>query len=443
MSSKSLGPTANLIRNSRLMAMPQPLAHTLSDSQLFRAPYPTHQAITTPESSRARGDWGLKRSMPRKVESTYIKYNDIDTIEHMTKIESAHDTVMTLKKWQEMDIPLQLRDQRARSFTSAFYFENTPPPEGQPDSIQPIWGYRKKFVQHMTPGQLKNYAIKKLVPRRKEFEAFADLWFSPPAPATNPSEPSSSHLKTETGAELSPTTSPTTSTPAAAKTVTGISDPFVLPTFTVDSLSPALKTARFDSTKAYNAVREFLQIPLREVPMTIHPSAGMHYTLDTSYLENHPEYGPNRNKEVRARLIHKLDSRTIDTYRKRTFYVIGGIVQYAQHESSPSNEQTSYSISQLIRVTPLAAELDHQGRISIELNRFVPIQLYQELIGKSAEKFKFGENKDEFDSYKNASISPNTPLKDGRGKSVDQPGEMDQRLVSLLDFLKDNSKSGP
>ncbi|KAF3230511.1 hypothetical protein TWF191_009430 [Orbilia oligospora] len=370
------------------MAMPQPLAHTLSDSQLFRAPYPTHQAITTPESSRARGDWGLKRSMPRKVESTYIKYNDIDTIEHMTKIESAHDTVMTLKKWQEMDIPLQLRDQRARSFTSAFYFENTPPPEGQPDSIQPIWGYRKKFVQHMTPGQLKNYAIKKLVPRRKEFEAFADLWFSPPAPATNPSEP-------------------------------------------------------FDSTKAYNAVREFLQIPLREVPMTIHPSAGMHYTLDTSYLENHPEYGPNRNKEVRARLIHKLDSRTIDTYRKRTFYVIGGIVQYAQHESSPSNEQTSYSISQLIRVTPLAAELDHQGRISIELNRFVPIQLYQELIGKSAEKFKFGENKDEFDSYKNASISPNTPLKDGRGKSVDQPGEMDQRLVSLLDFLKDNSKSGP
>lgn len=176
--------------------------------------------------------------------------------------------------------------------------------------------------------------------------------------------------------------------------------------------------------------------------MAIHPSAGMHYILDTSYLENHPEYGPNRNKEIRARLIHKLDSKTIDTYRKRTFYVIGGIVQYAQHESSPTNEQTSYSISQVIRVTPLAAELDHQGRISIELDRFAPIQLYQDLVGKSAEKIKLGENKDEFDSYKNTSTSPTTPLKDGRGKSVDQPGEMDQRLVSLLDFLKDNSRPG-
>ncbi|RVD80314.1 mitochondrial 37S ribosomal protein bS1m [Arthrobotrys flagrans] len=435
MSSKSLGPTANLIRNSRLMAMPQPLTHTLSDSQLFRAPYPTHQAITTPESSRARGDWGLKRSIPRKVESTYIKYNDIDTMEHMTKIESAHDTVMTLKKWQEMDIPLQLRDQRARSFTSAFYFENTPPPEGQPDSAQPIWGYRKKFVQHMTPGQLKNFVNKKLVPRRREFEAFADLWFNPPSLSTGPSEPSSTLPQTETSSESS-------SSSAVAAAASGTSESVVLPNFSTDSLSPALKTARFDSTKAYNAVREFLQIPLREVPMAIHPSAGMHYILDTSYLENHPEYGPNRNKEIRARLIHKLDSKTIDTYRKRTFYVIGGIVQYAQHESSPTNEQTSYSISQVIRVTPLAAELDHQGRISIELDRFAPIQLYQDLVGKSAEKIKLGENKDEFDSYKNTSTSPTTPLKDGRGKSVDQPGEMDQRLVSLLDFLKDNSRPG-
>ncbi|KAK6517198.1 hypothetical protein TWF506_007071 [Arthrobotrys conoides] len=439
MSSKSLGPTANLIRNSRLMAMPQPLAHTLADSQLFRAPYPTHQAITTPESSRARGDWGLKRSMPRKVESTYIKYNDIDTIEHMTKIESAHDTVMTLKKWQEMDIPLQLRDQRARSFTSAFYFENTPSPESQSDSTQPIWGYRKKFVQHMTPGQLKNFVNKKLVPRRKEFEAFANLWFSPPGLATDPSEPSSTHPEPETSFESSSSSSSPSPSKAAA---IDASEPVVLPNFTIESLSPALKTARFDSTKAYNAVREFLQIPLREVPMTIHPSAGMHYTLDTSYLENHPEYGPNRNREIQARLIHKLDSRIIDTYRKRTYYVIGGVVQYAQHESSPSNEQTSYSISQVIRVTPLAAELDHQGRISIELDRFAPIQLYKDLVGKTAEKIKFGENKDEFDSYKNASSPTNAPLKDGRGKSVDQPGDMDQRLVSLLDFLKDNSKPG-
>ncbi|KAK6356626.1 hypothetical protein TWF718_000970 [Orbilia javanica] len=440
MSSKSLGPTANLIRNSRLMAMPQPLAHVLSDPQFFRAPYPTHQAITTPESSRARGDWGLKRSIPRKVESTYIKYNDIDTIEHMTKIESAHDTVMTLKKWQEMDIPLQIRGQTARSFTSAFHFENTPAPESESDSNQPIWGYRKKFVQHMTPGQLKSFVKKKLVPRRKEFEAFADLWFSPASLVTEPSELSSTLPQTEPGPESS-SSSPPSPPPSQPLSVAApeTRKPAIPPNFSIDSLSPALKTARFDSTKAYNAVREFLQIPLREVPMTVHPSAGMHYILDTSFLENHPEYGPNRNKEIRARLIHKSDGRGIDTYRKRTYYVIGGILQYAQHESSV-NEQTSYSISQIVRVTPLAAELDHNGRISIELNRFAPIHLYQELVGKSTEKMKLGESKDTFDSYKTASPSSVTPLKDGRGKSADQPGEMNERLLSLLDFLKDNSK---
>ncbi|KAK6509919.1 hypothetical protein TWF481_004641 [Arthrobotrys musiformis] len=439
MSSKSLGPTANLIRNSRLMAMPAPLTHTLSDSQLFRAPYPTHQAITTPESSRSRGDWGLKRSIPRKVESTYIKYNDIDTIEHMTKIESAHDTVMTLKKWQEMDIPLQLRDQRARSFTSAFYFENTPPPpQDQPDSAQPIWGYRKKFVQHMTPGQLKNFVNKKLVPRRKEFEAFADIWFNPPTLPSDLSGPSSALPQTDSTTEPSPSPS----LAAAASPPSETSKLTTLPNFSIEPPSPALKTARFDSTKAYNVVREFLQIPLREVPMTIHPSAGMHYILDTSYLENHPEYGPNRNKDIQARLIHKLDSRTIDTYRKRTFYVIGGIVQYAQHESSSTSEQTSYSISQVVRVTPVAAELDHQGRISIELDRFAPIQLYKELVGKNIAETKLSENRDELDSYKNTSASTIAPLRDMKGKSVDQPGDMNDRLVSLLDFLKDNSKPG-
>ncbi|KAK6333918.1 hypothetical protein TWF730_004096 [Orbilia blumenaviensis] len=424
MSSKALSPTASLIRNSRLVAMPPPLTHTLSESQLFRAPYPTHQAITTPESSRARGDWGLKRSIPRKVESTYIKYNDIDTIEHMTKIESAHDTVMTLKKWQEMDIPLQLRDQRARSFTSAFYFETTSPSDEQPDSTQPIWGYRKKFVQHMTPGQLKNFVSKKLVPRRKEFEAFADLWFNPQGLPKDPSEQTSTPTRADTN-------------PKSSSTFSETSDAVVPPSFNIGSLSSALKTARFDSNKAYNAVREFLQIPLREVPMTIHPSAGMHYILDTSYLENHPEYGPNRNKEVPARLVHKLDSRTIDTYRKKTFYVIGGIVQYAQHENSPSNEQTAYAVSQVIKVTPLAAELDHQGRISIELDRFAPIHLYQSLVGKSADKLKLNEGKDDFDSYKSSSTSPTTPPKDIRGKSVDQPDQMHERLVTLLDFLKD------
>ncbi|KAF3922932.1 hypothetical protein ABW20_dc0101217 [Dactylellina cionopaga] len=451
MSSKSLGPTASLIRQSRLMSMPAPLQETLSDSQLYRLPYPTHQAITTPESSRRRGDWGLKRPIPRRVENTYIRYNNIDTMEHMTKIESAHDTVFTLKKWQEMDIPLKLREQTLNRFTSAFHFDtitsnshNTETP--QSSTKQPVWGYREKFVQHMTPGELKTLISKKLIPRRLEFEKFAETWFPPPTPmpqaptleidvdltdaATTPGDPlEQSPPLTDISSLESPSPEILTSKEASDNLVSPL-----LPNFSVTSSGSTLKTVRFDAIKAYNVVSQFLQIPLRQVPLAMHPSGGLHYILDSSYLENHPEHGPNNHKEVPARLIHKLDNR-METFRRRTFYVIGGIIQYAQHEHGNQNSlDHAYSVSRVIKVVPLAAELDHRGKINIELDRIAPNQIYPNMILNSWDRIQSRSSlesaKTDLDAMKSGA-----QLADSRGKTPNQPDQLDNQLASILNFL--------
>jgi hypothetical protein len=118
---QSLSPTANLLRNSRLFSLPNPLPRPVvgetvgagitkaSDSATL--PYPTHQAIVTTRSSLSRGDWGLKRNLParsRVLQSSdpVLRITQLDTIEHVTDFDSAADHVRTRQKWEQMGVPM-------------------------------------------------------------------------------------------------------------------------------------------------------------------------------------------------------------------------------------------------------------------------------------------------------------------------------------------------
>src|SRR5689334_15181708 len=107
---QSLSPTANLLRNSRLFSIPNPLprppasvqfrdgAGVIKESETATRPFPTHQAIATTPKSAARGDWGLKRPLPvrsRLLQSgdPVVRVNALDTIEHITDFDSATDHV--------------------------------------------------------------------------------------------------------------------------------------------------------------------------------------------------------------------------------------------------------------------------------------------------------------------------------------------------------------
>jgi hypothetical protein len=131
LSRQSLSPTANLLRNSRLFSLPNPLprppvsetfgAGITKASDTATLPYPTHQAITTTKSSLARGDWGLKRPLPSRshiiqTSDPVLRVTQLDTIEHVTDFDSAADHVRTRQKWEEMGVPMmkgltQMRDQ--------------------------------------------------------------------------------------------------------------------------------------------------------------------------------------------------------------------------------------------------------------------------------------------------------------------------------------------
>lgn len=118
---QSSSPTANLLRNSRLFALPNPLprpnvgqtygAGVTRASDTATLPYPTHQAIATTKSSLVRGDWGLKRPLPARsrllqVSDPVLRVTQLDTIEHVTDFDSAADHVRTRQKFEELSVPM-------------------------------------------------------------------------------------------------------------------------------------------------------------------------------------------------------------------------------------------------------------------------------------------------------------------------------------------------
>lgn len=143
LSRKSLSPTANLLRNSRLFALPAPLpkppvgeafqSGVTKASDSATLPYPTQQAIATTKSSLARGDWGLKRPLPQRsylvqVSEPVLRVNQLDTIEHVTDFDSAADHVRTREKWEAMGVPMmkgmtQMRDNDLSGTPTAGAFE--------------------------------------------------------------------------------------------------------------------------------------------------------------------------------------------------------------------------------------------------------------------------------------------------------------------------------
>ncbi|KAJ5705123.1 hypothetical protein N7536_000812 [Penicillium majusculum] len=117
MASARLSPTANLLRNSRLFALPKTLKGrndlTSRESDTATLPHPIRASIVTPQSSLARGDWGLKRPLPAKSTSEkssrpVVRVHALDTYEHVTDFESAADHTVTLEKFQELHMPMSL-----------------------------------------------------------------------------------------------------------------------------------------------------------------------------------------------------------------------------------------------------------------------------------------------------------------------------------------------
>ncbi|OCT51355.1 hypothetical protein CLCR_08434 [Cladophialophora carrionii] len=182
MTAARLSPAANLLRTSRLFSIPaavslpavEPSSEPISYSDSATTPYPTRAAIETPLASLNQGDWGLKRPLPIKTTTKsgtpLVRFRrGIDTPEHVVDFESAADHVLTLRKYQELNLRVTLPAPRRKSVQdqqiSPFEVEldhtadQLPPRLDQKTSISWLDQTPSERAQRI-PGHLKDAMLK-------------------------------------------------------------------------------------------------------------------------------------------------------------------------------------------------------------------------------------------------------------------------------------------
>ena len=399
-----LSPTAHLLRTSRLFSLPPPLPRPAPSigaiitfgSDTATLPYPTHAAIETTPSSLARGDWGLKRSLPLKsttaTTTPVIRVDKVDSLYHITDFDSAADHTLTLQKWKEMGIPISMteppkrlvlssaRTLRAPQSVFESHYDNTDLDPTRPGSAR--WRYKGPWLAGQTEGEFQQFLQKGIKRRKGEFHRF---------------------LRDRLGREM-----------RAAREVEAVRDGNERGAFAVESTDEEfflhMKALRQDPNRLHNLIQTFLDLPVEDPvksssqsssgqyrqgqevghltpnvelgqPKT-HPSAGLSYSRTASHIHNHPVLGPMaQNPPVQARV---LEPQNVAGYvRNKATLGVGGIV-------APDNVLSSYKSVQndphpmtpgitsfepdipggaKVWVRPLRSNVDSKGHIKLHVER--------------------------------------------------------------------------
>ncbi|KAK3994844.1 mitochondrial ribosomal protein MRP51 [Cladorrhinum sp. PSN332] len=327
MVARRVSPGGALLRASRMFSLPAPIPGPVNqdtassfNSTTATTAFPTHQVITTLSSSRKRGDWGLKRPLPlkstTKSSNPMLRVKAIDTIEQITDYTSAADHGLTLRKFQELRLPVVTRRSNADPLhrvsdhhqTSVFEdaIDTTDiGPKDRADKIDHRWKFTGPWLAGMTEGDFKQYLNKTVRPRRTAFRVFLREKL---AEEQNAAAEAEALDKGEIDTERKPL--------AAAD-------------IGEEQLTDYLRKLRANKHHLYAMVGGFLDLaPLKppEVavqniktketftvtsnpyaehgPPSTHPSAGISYLRTANYMENHPLYGPQKEHQpVQARVI--------------------------------------------------------------------------------------------------------------------------------------------
>ena len=383
---RRLSPTATLLRNSRLFALPPPLprpaldvkAALNHDSDSATLPYPTHAAIETSEESLARGDWGLKRPLPlrstTRTSTPTIKIENVDSIDHITDFSSAADHGRTLDKFQEIDMPISvmLRERRASVYQ--------PPPKSvfeadldntamSPDSVQERWKFKSPWIAGQDDGEFNEYLARKVKKRKGDFREFLRQRLVRSQAATRRRE-----------------------------ALEGDEDPANLETMgqenvniSKEELDMFVRRLRKDADAMQRLLEEFLDLPREQSaqrsavgrstyndrgPPSTHPSAGLSYLRTASHTFNHPIHGPQAEKTpTKARVLRPQGE--IGRGKKRAVIGVAGVAAedprqpFASGDDLPEVERFDPEIvgGGKIWVQPKRADIDVKGHIKLGIKR--------------------------------------------------------------------------
>jgi hypothetical protein len=392
-------------------------------------PYPVYQAIATTQSSHSRGDWGLKRPIPRKTTSRsnnpVIRIKAQDTREHITNFESAGDHVRTEEKWRQMGIPILLKEPR-RSFSArdsipySVYDDHVDitdrdaararaPDTGSLTSLETSkqkqrWKFEGPFLPGMQQGEFEMYNNRKLPGRRAEFREFLSKRM------LQRRIQDEEQLSRERGL---PTLLDATRIEELRKEVEAdyvVEEKKLRDEHVVQNLSSELS----------RAIRDFLDLPdiamagagssaqtaslqaavsvyvPDQGPPSTHPGAGLSHLRTNAFMENHPFWGPQAHREpVKARVLRPRGSDAYTEFHARLG--VGGIVtndpnqgtwrdgprnlEYAEGDKEEQYLDVDRMANKLdenlrggnkIWVHPQFARVDEHGRIKLTVTRGNP-----------------------------------------------------------------------
>ncbi|USW54844.1 hypothetical protein Slin15195_G081630 [Septoria linicola] len=370
--SKSLhSPTARLLQSSRLFSLPRPLPQpaleSASASGAYRAsetatlPYPTHQAIATPASSHFRGDWGLKRPIPRKTTARsttpVIRVRAQDNTQHITDFESAADHVLTESKWRQMGIPLMNKEPRTtysgdRASPQSVYDDNldiTDPEAAQRDAPQMTaartrgapasvertnqrWKFEGPWIPGMQEGEFDEYISGKLTKRKAEFRHFLTKRIlekrihdeersnrdrgQSRAVSTSRIEELRKEVEENYESEEKKLRDDHVVQNLGSELTAAICDFLDL---------PGVRMGRQNYAQSSLLQAQVSSLTSDSGPPSTHPGAGLSHLRTNAFMENHPYWGPQAHRApVKARVLRPRNSSLYTEFQAKIG--VGGVV---------------------------------------------------------------------------------------------------------------------
>ncbi|KKK14596.1 hypothetical protein ARAM_005838 [Aspergillus rambellii] len=393
MASAKLSPTANLLRKSRLFALPQALtpppspatSRTVRESDTSTLPHPIRASIVTPASSLARGDWGLKRALPAKSTSLkssrpVVRINAIDTFEHVTDFESAADHTVTLEKFQELHMPISLPSKV--NYATSITPRHQSPFESHVDNTEASKGLEKpgaKQFRHTGPwlaGQTEsefNAYLNNVRKKKPELLKKLRELFVANRNAERRKQAQDNGEDLETLAPVEITEQDFQNYLKSLRT-----DPFSLGPIVFELLDlpspPAIPSDRIGQ-KYYQSPGTKLSSAeyAGSGPPRTHPSAGLSYARSHALIYNHPQHGPQTyQRPVEARIL-----RPKGRFKGKTSKAIAGVGGIAVEDLNAMTFVEQGAPAGLASfdatipggakywVTPIRASVDSSGRIAL------------------------------------------------------------------------------
>lgn len=399
MAAPKLSPTASLLRNSRLFALPSVLkspprevtSRTVVESSSASLPHPTRAAIETPASALYQGDWGLKRPLPAKTTTEksskpVIRVNALDTFEHVTDFDSAGDHIMTLTKFQELNLPVSL-PQSSKKGRHGYGRGHESPFESRNDNVSGSEGSKEQGAQlyrHSGPwlggqSEIQFQAYMQQLRRQKPelLKQLREQYVKKVVAERRKQAQDEGGLDAEDVKETIEVTDEEFQVwlkeLRTNKRLAGAELTRLLDLHTLSSDIPSIMMGRTDYYEA-NATRLASVDYAQQGPPRTHPSAGLAYSRSGALISNHPSFGPQQNmRPVEARvLIAKTRKRR---HKRRAVLGVGGIV-YEDEADSPEDplrglEYLDPSIpgGGRVWVSPRRVSISSQGTISLEAAR--------------------------------------------------------------------------